>query len=387
MGDLYGSHVASTRLVYKNASILEATDNIPGKTPFVKLPKAVQASKLCYALGMQHSLSEADLASKTVLLRLDLDVPLASGRVTNNSRLEVSLPTLRYCLENQARVVILGHLGRPEGPDPAFSLVPVIDALKELLHQDIFLISNLERAGEEVKAHPVSALENLRFYPGEAAADPGFTSKLAALGDIFINEAFAVGHRPSASVVGLPALLPSYLGFQFEREVAAVSRVLDQPERPVLGILGGTKPDKLEFVDNFLAHVDKLLLGGRLGEYTSPYPKLEIASLTPDGFDIDASTVTCFSQLIAEAKTIIWNGPMGKYEDPAAASGTRQIAEAIANSSAYKLAGGGDTLAAISQFGLQSRFDHLSVGGGAMLYYLAKGSLPALDAIRHQQDR
>jgi phosphoglycerate kinase len=201
---------------------------------------------------------------------------------------------------------------------------------------------------------------------------------------VFVNEAFAVGHRVAASTTGLPKLLPSFLGFQFEREVEAVSKALHDPKKPVIGILGGAKPDKLENVDNFLTHVDKLLLGGRLGEFAQPNPKLEIASLTSDGLDIDLQTSTRFARLISEAGTLIWNGPMGKYEDVNHIKGTQVIAEAIAASSAYKIAGGGDTIAVINKLELKEKFDHISIGGGAMMYLLANGSLPSLEAIHTQ---
>lgn len=332
---------------------------------------------------MEINLAKANISHKNVILRLDLDVPLSpDGVVAELTRLEASLPSLRYCLEHAAKTLIIGHLGRPEGVDPKLSVKPALNELKRLIGQDILLFDSLEASGDWLKSDAkLGMLENLRFWPGEVANDPEFTQSLAKFGDFFVNDAFATSHRPSASIVGLPSLLPSVIGFQMFSEVDGLQRAFHGPKRPVVMLLGGVKDDKLEFVDNFLEYVDNLLIGGRLVDHSPERPKILKAELTPDKFDITAQSVELFKEKIATAGTVVWNGPIGKFESPEYAAGTKALAEAISASPAFTIVGGGDTLSAISQYGLSGKFGFVSLGGGAMLYFLAHHTLPGLEAI------
>lgn len=326
--------------------------------------------------------TESVVKDKVVLLRLDLDLPLKDGQVIDQTRLKEALPTLKMCLNAAKKTLILGHLGRPEGKDPRFSLKPVLESLKGLIGQDILLIDDLdgvERWGNSDS--PIAMLENLRFWPEEQNNDPNFTNLLASVGDVFINEAFGTSHREVASIVGLPRHLDPYIGVNFNREITALDPIINSPIRPIILILGGAKPDKLEFVDNFVKNFDTVLIGGTLVNQIEANSKLIKATLSSDGRDITRESAQHFSRLISQAKTIVWNGPVGKFEDPSTREGTTIIANAIASSQAYKLAGGGDTLAAIHELDLEDKFDHLSTGGGALLYYLAHHTLPGLDAL------
>ncbi|OGD78833.1 hypothetical protein A2368_03290 [Candidatus Collierbacteria bacterium RIFOXYB1_FULL_49_13] len=335
---------------------------------------------------MEHTLTADFLAGQTVLLRLDLDVPVSADQVSDDSRLLSSLETLKFCSTHAKRVVILGHLARPDGYDESLSLKPVIKEIERLLDQPIFMVPFHEGLGKSYN-NKIVALDNLRFFDGEAKADPEFGHKLASMGTVFVNEAFAVAHRSSASTTLLPSLLPSRLGFSFANELAALETALQTVKHPIIMIMGGIKADKIENVDMLLKNVDNLLLGGRLVDLVQPQDKLVLASLTPDGLDITAESATVFSSLLRTAGTIIWNGPLGKFEDPSYNKGTTIVANAMASTTAFKIAGGGDTLAAIHQLGLESKFDHLSTAGGAMLYYIAHKTLPAHEAILHSPSK
>lgn len=333
---------------------------------------------------MATEITQISLKNKTILLRLDLDMPISeAGQVEDNSRLKAGLKSLKLCLAQASKILILGHLGRPKGVDPKLSLSPVQKELKRLIQQDIMFINSLEGIGDWVKSDSrLGMLENLRFWPGEAQNEPDFVSQLAKYADVFINDAFAVSHRSCASIVGLPGVLPSVIGVDFTQEVAGLQHAFKEAKRPVVMVLGGIKPDKLEFVENFLKFVDNLLVGGRLVDHLPRHPKIIVAQLTPDRLDITPNSTNLFVSKIASAGTVIWNGPVGQFESPLHQIGTLKIAQAIVSSSAHSLIGGGDTLSAIHQFGLKdSQFSHVSLGGGAMLYFLAHKTLPGLEAI------
>lgn len=327
-----------------------------------------------------HFLSQSSLTGKRVLIRLDLDLPLNGTQITDNLRLTSALGSLNRCTAEAASTLIIGHLGRPKGEDPTLSLKPVLNELKRLLNQDISFISSLDGLGKSYNTK-LALLENLRFWPGEDANDPNFSRLLSANFDLFVHDAFAASHRPSASGIGVPTLLPSLLGLQFEAELKALDPIINNPKRPITLILGGAKTDKIENVDKLLTHVDNLLLGGSIVTSAPDLPRLVKAQLTQDGLDITPASIDTFRSYISSASTLIWNGPVGKYEDSFHAQGTQALAEAIVTANAYKIAGGGDTLAFLKQFNLSSKFDHLSLGGGAMLYYLAYGTLPSLQAV------
>ncbi|PJE68346.1 phosphoglycerate kinase [Candidatus Shapirobacteria bacterium CG10_big_fil_rev_8_21_14_0_10_38_8] len=313
------------------------------------------------------SVKDLSIEQKTVLLRTNYDVPLREGQVVDGTRISESLPTINYLLEQKAKIILLSHLGRPGGKVvPELSFKPVEKVLTLLLH------------GDRVKL-----LENLRFWPGEEANDLSFAQSLASLGDFFVNEAFACSHRQHASIVGLPKFLPSAFGFDFLKEVEVLSEIKEKPYRPVTLILGGAKEDKLEVVEKLLNWADKILIGGKLPQLVSKsYPeKVMMAQLNPQGKDITLESINQFKEIISLSGTILWAGPMGVFEEIENEEGTKQIAQAILASQAFKVVGGGDTEAALTKFNLEAKVDYLSSGGGAMFEFLAKGTLPGIEAI------
>lgn len=320
-------------------------------------------------------ITEAEIKDKNVLLRLDADVPIEEGVILDAERLEVSIPILKYLLENGAKVTIIGHIGRPGGKKvEKLKMRPVEDKLIELLgtHQNWQI------------------LENLRFNSGEEENNPEFVKQLAAGQDIFIQDAFATCHRAHASTVGVAKLLPSYAGFSVQKEVEKLTELLENPKRPFVVIVGGAKiEDKKPVINNLLDKADKILAGGvvanKLQREKKQLSKKIVLPIdgVPDieGLDIGPRTITIFKELIAGAKTIFWVGPMGQYENPKYAAGTKEIAQAIIKSPAKKYAGGGDTTAFIRKYNLEDKFDFLSTGGGATLEFLSGKKLPGLEVL------
>jgi len=335
------------------------------------------------------SVRDLPVKQKTVLLRTNYDVPLVKQEskragereivVADDTRIVESLPTINYLLEQQAKVIIISHLGRPEGKVvPELSLKPVEKILTLLLHrnkQSLFLEAR----------NRVKLLENLRFDPREERNDESFNKELASLADFFINDAFACSHRQHASIVGLPKLLPSAFGLDFLKEIKILSEVRNNPRRPVTVILGGAKEDKLEVIDKLLNWADYLLIGGKLSTLISNSEKIFIADLNPEGKDITLESIERFKKIIAQAGTIIWAGPMGVFEDSHYEVGTKAVAEAVVESGAYTVVGGGDTEAALTKFDLTEKINYISSGGGAMLEFLAQGTLPGIEAIIKQE--
>ncbi|PIU03926.1 hypothetical protein COT44_00725 [Candidatus Shapirobacteria bacterium CG08_land_8_20_14_0_20_39_18] len=337
------------------------------------------------------------LTGKTVLLRVNYDVPIRRSApqgkpfVEDDSRIVESLPTINYLLEQKAKVILLSHLGRPEGKIvQEYSLRPCADYLNsKFKSQNAKLQFKMQNFDAFQITDNLILLENLRFYLGEEANDPEFAKKLASLGDFYINDAFAVCHRAHASVVSLPNLLPHAAGFDLLEEVNVLSGILENPKRPVVVILGGAKADKLDAVFGLLKWVDKILIGGRLPVEArrekweaGSDEKIIIANLDDTGKDITKESTEKFVLEVKSAGTIIWAGPMGQYEEATSQAGTEEIIQAIVESSAFKVAGGGDTESAISKFGYDGKFDFISSGGGAMLEFLANGDLPGLKALR-----
>ncbi len=339
------------------------------------------------------SLEKASLAGRRVLVRLDLDLPLDyHGHGGDLFRLKTALPTLKKCLSEAAGVVLIGHRGRPQGRDTKLSLKPTAEELGRLLNHPIIFVENFvklrgvksEKSGE--KLLNLVMLENLRFWPGETGADPEFVNKLAVLGDLFVNESFASAHRQSASATSLPRRLPTVFGYRFLQEVAAVERVFHSPARPVVVVLGGAKADKLDYLPGLLKIADQVLLGGalpRLNQLTNP--RLVTAELGSDGLDISPASRDQFAKLISEAGTVIWNGPMGKFEDGSHMAGTEAVAKAVAAASGFTLVGGGDTQAALAKLKLTDKIKHLSTGGGALMEFLSLGTLAAIEAVRPRE--
>lgn len=314
-------------------------------------------------------LTDLDVTNRKVLVRADLDV--SEGE---NYRLEAIIPTLDFLKEEGAEIIVVGHRGRPNG---VFS-----SSLSTRELQPFF-----DRWDAKVK-------ENLRFDPGEETNDLEYAKKLASLGDVYVNEAFASSHRDSASITALPKLLPHAAGFRFTLEVENLSKVFNDPKKPVLFVVGGSKKDKLDYIQSLEGIADKILIGGRLPEYygdealtsvklRTENEKLIIGNLTQDKEDITLNTVEVFEKEIAKAGTVVLAGPMGKYEDEGHRQGTERIFKAVANSKAFKVVGGGDSIKVINSLSLSTSFDWVSVGGGAMLEFLAKRTLPGIEALLH----
>jgi phosphoglycerate kinase len=335
-------------------------------------------------------LTDFDFKGKRVLVRGDLDVPLKDGVVEDDTRIKESLPTIKYLLEEGAQVILLGHLGRPEGKVvEELSLKPVAEKIKELLSPQLQIVelTNCELGGFKGFGigKNLTVLENLRFFPGEESNDPEFARKLASLGDFYVNEAFATSYRAHASIVGVPQLLPHAAGLHFASEVENLSRAIENPAKPLVVIIGGAKPEtKLPMLEEFAKKADWVLVGGTLakGNIEKKPQNVLSANLTNDGFDINEKSIEKFSGIIKTAGTIVWNGPMGKYEEEKWEVGTRKISQAIADSSAFKIVGGGDTIAALTKFNLIDKMGYVSTGGGAMLGFLAKGMLPGIEALK-----
>ena len=333
------------------------------------------------------------MGGKHVLVRADLNVPLEDGRVADDNRIRKALPTLEYLLEHDAvEVAVCSHLGRPEGPDPALSMTPVARRLRELLPDE-----------------RIDVLENTRFDPGEKKNDPEFARKLAEGRDLFVEDAFGSVHRAHASTVGVAQLLPAYAGLLLERELEELGKLLGEVERPFVLVSGGAKvEDKLEVLRNLGGRADTVLVGGKMAEQLREHNPLDFpvelpqdvvaaAAFEPDaeakvvpydalpedwlGLDIGPETRKAFAAEIERAKTIFWNGPMGVFEWPRFAEGTKAVAEAVARSEGYSVVGGADSARALRELGLEDEVSWLSTGGGAALELLAGKELPGVTVI------
>jgi phosphoglycerate kinase len=382
------------------------------------------------------SIHDLDLKDKTVFIRVDFNVPLASGgqEITSDKRIRASLPNIQYALDHGAAVLLASHLGRPKGKhNPEMSLKPVAKRLSELLGKPVAMAPDC--VGPEVeKMRPapgqVLLLENLRFHPEEEKNDPGFAKQLASLCDVYINDAFGSAHRAHASTVGMIQFVKlAAAGLLMDKELEYLTKVTKNPERPSVAILGGAKvSDKIEVIENLMKVVDQLLIGGAMaytfmkakGEPTGkslveddkvglakelmeragnklllPTDHVVAAELKegadsrvvieiPDGMlalDIGPATIDAYSNVIAKAKTIIWNGPMGVFEKPPFDRGTVAIAKAVASSGAVSVVGGGDSEKAIKSAGVTDKISHVSTGGGASLEFLAGDVLPGVAAL------
>ena len=328
-----------------------------------------------------QTFEQADVTGKTVIVRADFDVPTENGQITDKTRIEKSLPTLKKLHEMGAKLFIISHLGRPEGRQPEFSLKIVLPILEEALGEKIAFQETLD---EKIDGNVV-LLENLRYWPEEEANDETFAKKLASFGEVYVNECFSAAHRAHASVEALPRLLPSYFGLELFKEVSELEKIFKNPQHPLVAIIGGAKIEtKLPAITNLAKIADKVLVGGKL--------MLEVAgtklpdNVTVAGDDIDTKdigpqSIATFGQEIALAKMIVWNGPMGMYEEEKYREGTLKLAQIIGESSAYKIVGGGDTISALDELKMLDKMDFVSVGGGAMLEFLGGNHLPALEAL------
>lgn len=377
------------------------------------------------------TIRDFNLSGRTVFMRMDFNVPLTSPQVDgaqeidrqieDDSRIQESLPTIQYAISKGAKVVLASHLGRPDGKKKAeFSMEPVASRLATLLNQEVTLANDcvgdgIELMVKSLKNGQVLLLENLRFYPGEEANDPEFARKLARLGEVYVTDAFGTAHRKHASTFGVPSLiLEKGIGFLIEKELRFLDPLLQNPKKPFYAVLGGSKvSDKIKTIESLVRRVDGLLIGGAMAhafwvaqgdtvpaDAKQPKPAdveaarsimrdarmREIPLLVPadtlQGFDIGPKTIEKFSSFLANAGTIFWNGPLGWFEKSEYSKGTFAIAEAIAATSAIKIVGGGDTVAAVKQSGFADRFDHLSTGGGAVLEYLEGNGLPGIEVMK-----
>ncbi len=341
-----------------------------------------------------RSIRDADVAGKRVLVRADLNVPLEDGRVADDTRIRAALPTLRLLLDSGAsEVVVCSHLGRPQGEDPALRIAPVEERLRELLPDP-----------------RVRVLENTRFDPGETRNDPAFAARLAAGIDLYVNDAFGSAHRAHASTEAVAHLLPAYAGLLLERELRELAR-LENPERPYVAVVGGAKvEDKIGVLRRLAELADALLVGGKMAaelaaqapfgggaEVLLPTDVVAAAAFEPDaesrvvaadavpdgwlGLDIGPETRRAFAERIAGARTVVWNGPMGVFEWPRFAAGTRAVAEAVAACGGFTVVGGGDSVRALEELGLAERIGWISTGGGASLELLEGRELPGVAAI------
>jgi len=386
----------------------------------------------------KKTIRDVDFEGKRVLVRVDFNVPIQGGKVADDTRIQAAMPTLEYLLENGASLVLCSHLGRPKGVySSEFSLRPVAEHLSGLLRKPVAFAEDCvgavaAEAVARLKPGDVLLLENTRFHAGEKKNDPEFAKQLAALADVYVNDAFGSAHRAHASTEGVAHILPAVAGFLLEKEIKYLGQTITNPKRPFIAILGGAKiSDKIGVIRNLLQKADQVLIGGGMantffkaqgypvGESLVDEEALDIARQlvaegsnqlrlpidvviadrfdaeaeyqvmpmgpVPDGWrilDIGPETVAAYKKAIAEAGTVVWNGPMGVFEFPRFAQGTFGVAEAVAESGAISIVGGGDSAAAVKKSGLADKITHISTGGGASLEMLEGVVLPGLAALQ-----
>ncbi len=386
----------------------------------------------------KKTIRDIDPHGKRVLVRVDFNVPIKDGVVTDDTRIRAALPTINYLLEKGAAVILFSHLGRPkDGPDPKYSMKPVAEYLAKVMGKPVAFAAEAvgpvaEAAVAELKPGDVLVLENTRFYPGETKNDPALSAQFARLADLYVNDAFGSAHRAHASTEGVAKLLPAVAGFLMEKEIQYLGQAIAEPKRPFVAILGGAKiSDKIGVIRNLLTKADHVLIGGGMANTffkAQGYPvgdslvedealdtarelvqsgsgklrlpvdvvvadrfeneadaKIMAMGPVPDGWrilDIGPETVKAFAKTIQHAGTVVWNGPMGVFEFPRFAQGTFGVARAVAESNATSIIGGGDSVAAINQSGLDDKITHISTGGGASLEMLEGLDLPGLAALQ-----
>ncbi|MBR3301357.1 MAG: phosphoglycerate kinase [Firmicutes bacterium] len=394
---------------------------------------------------MKKTVKDIDVKGKRVICRCDFNVPMKDGVITDTNRITAALPTIKYLLENGASVILMSHLGRPKGkPNPDYTLKPVADKLSELLDLNVIFADADAVVDDSVRAEAkylepgqVMLLQNLRYRAEEEANDPGFAKDLASLADIYVNDAFGTAHRAHASTAGVADYLPAVSGFLIEKELQFLGEAVNDPKRPFVAVLGGSKvSDKIGVIENLIEKADTIIIGGgmaftfvkadgyNVGTSLCEEDKLDLArelkkkaadkgvklmlpvdaivadkfaadaaskvvdiKEIPDGWmglDIGPKTAKIYAEEVKKAGTVVWNGPMGVFEFEAFAGGTKAVAEAMAASDATTVVGGGDSASAINQFGLEDKITHISTGGGASLEFLEGKVLPGVAVL---QDR
>ena len=388
-----------------------------------------------------RTIRDFDPEGKRILVRVDFNVPLKEGKITDDTRMQRALPTLKYLLDKGAALIVISHLGRPKGEKkPEYSMSQLKDHLAELTGVKVSMAPDVigeevEKLASSLNAGEILLLENSRYYKEETANDPGFSEKLAKLADVYVNDAFGTAHRAHASTEGVTKFLPSYAGFLMEKECTFFDKVIENPEKPFVAIIGGAKvSSKIAVLDSLLDKADVFVIGGGMAytflkvqgysvgkslvenDYSETARKfLEKAEKqgvkvilpldhivasefgenavaesvdnvnVPDGkiaMDIGPKTVEAVKEVLADAKTVVWNGPMGVFEFDAFAKGTLEVAELVAGCSGTTVVGGGDSVAAVNKFSLADKIDHVSTGGGASLEYLEGKALPGVVALK-----
>ncbi|MCI9596028.1 MAG: phosphoglycerate kinase [Firmicutes bacterium] len=394
---------------------------------------------------MKKTVKDIEVKGRSALVRCDFNVPMQDGKITDDIRITSALPTIQYLTEHGAKVILMSHMGRPKGEAKMeFSLKPVADRLAELLGQDIQFISvpqvvdqQVIDAANQLEEGQILLLENVRFRKEETKNEAGFSKELAQLGDIFVNDAFGTAHRAHCSTAGVADYLPAVSGFLIEKEVKFLGEALEDPRRPFVAIMGGAKVgDKIPVIENLLKKVDTLVIGGGMSYTFFKAMGLEIGASILDAesvelagqlikraeeagvklmlpvdvvcakeFDNNSEAMTCdresipadkmgmdigpksiqnISEELEKAKTVVWNGPMGVFEMPNFAQGTKAVAESLANSGATTIIGGGDSAAAVEQFGYGDKMTHISTGGGASLEFLEGKTLPGIAVLEEK---
>lgn len=385
-------------------------------------------------------IDQVDLKDKKVLARFDFNVPLKNGEIKDSSRIDLALPTIKYILDSGAsKLVLMSHLGRPKGQvTPEYSLEPVANYLAEVLEQDVILTESATDNGVKelltLSTTKIVLLENLRFNPGEESNDEQFAKSLSEYGDIYVNDAFGAAHRKHASVYAINKYFSkrAFGGFLLKKEIESLNKILNTPQKPFVAVVGGAKvADKIKTIEKLLVAVDNLIIGGAMAypflksqghkvgkslcsdedvklatsilradkgkklvlpvdhivstEFGGKPSECSTVNITEDtmGLDIGPNTVVKYSEVLKKAKTILWNGPMGAFENPEYAKGTFSICETMAGLDAFTLVGGGDSVSAVNKSGFADKFSHVSTGGGASLEYIEKGELPGVQALKY----
>lgn len=390
------------------------------------------------------SIEDVDVKGKRLFCRVDFNVPLEEGQITDDNRIRAALPTIRYLVEQGAKLILASHLGRPKGQAvDELRLDPVAERLADLLGRSVFKADEVigievEEKADELKEGEILLLENVRFHPGEEKNDPELARAFSGLADLYVNDAFGAAHRAHASTAGIAEYLPAVAGFLMKKELDTLGQALEDPERPFTAIIGGAKvKDKIGVIDNLLDKVDNLLIGGGLsytflkakgleigkslleeekldqaqafmkkaeeqgvnlvlpadvvvsGEFSpdAPAETVDVESIPADkeGLDIGPKTREKFAEIIGSSQLVIWNGPLGVFEFDRFAEGTFAVAQAVAESDAASIIGGGDSAAAIQKSGLANRVDHISTGGGASLELMEGKVLPGVDVLKDQE--